>query len=54
MDAKVGSTEVAHLESALSKPVHHNPTGTVTLLEGDEVILIPTPSPDPCGKRSFT
>ncbi|KAJ5763057.1 hypothetical protein N7533_001738 [Penicillium manginii] len=48
MDAKVGSTEVAHLESALSKPVHHNPTGTVTLLEGDEVILIPTPSPDPC------
>ncbi|KAJ5999996.1 hypothetical protein N7481_000405 [Penicillium waksmanii] len=47
MDAKNGTTEVAHLESALSKPGHHNSTGTVTLLEGGEIILIPTPSPDP-------
>ncbi|KAJ5404192.1 hypothetical protein N7509_004063 [Penicillium cosmopolitanum] len=47
MDIKAGTTEVAHLESALSKPTHHNSTGTVTLLEGGEIILIPTPSPDP-------
>lgn len=50
MDIKAGTTEVAHLESALSKPTHHNSTGTVTLLEGGEIILIPTPSPDPRGK----
>jgi hypothetical protein len=39
----------AHLEFAMSKPEYHNPTGTVTLLEEGEVILIPTPSPDPRG-----
>ncbi|KAL4864255.1 hypothetical protein BDV12DRAFT_201295 [Aspergillus spectabilis] len=47
MDIKQGSTEVAHHELALPKPELHNPTGTVTLLEDGEIILIPTPSPDP-------
>jgi hypothetical protein len=50
MDAK--EPNQAHLEFAMSKPEHHNPIGTVTLLEEGEVILIPTPSPDPRGKSS--
>lgn len=53
MDVKGGTTEVAHLESALSKPAPHNSAGTVTLLEGGEIILIPTPSPDPRGKQTL-
>lgn len=45
--------QTAHVELALSKPEHENPTGTVTLLEEGEIILIPTPSPDPRGRSSY-
>ncbi|KAJ5883913.1 uncharacterized protein N7473_010799 [Penicillium subrubescens] len=40
-------TQTIHDEVTASKAEHHNPTGTVTLLEDGEIILIPTPSPDP-------
>jgi hypothetical protein len=45
-------TQTIHDEVTASKAEHHNPTGTVTLLEDGEIILIPTPSPDPRGKGS--
>lgn len=49
MDTKE-ATEAAHHELAISKRQHQNPTGTVTLVEDGEIILIPTPSPDPRGQ----
>lgn len=49
VDSKERPMEVAHEEFAMSKPEQTNPTGTVTLLEEGEIILIPTPSPDPRG-----
>jgi DNA-binding transcriptional MocR family regulator len=49
MDVKE-TTDTVHNELAITKPQHHNPTGTVTLLEDGEVVLIPTPSLDPRGE----
>ncbi|KAJ5088269.1 hypothetical protein N7456_011885 [Penicillium angulare] len=47
VDVKDEGAEIAHHELSISKPAHQNASGTVTLLENGEIILIPTPSPDP-------
>lgn len=52
MDKGAGATH--HEELALAKEVaRHQATGTVRLIDDGEVILIPTPSPDPRGMDSF-
>ena len=33
-----------------AKPLHGDPVGTVQLFDHNEIVLIPTPSPDPRGK----
>ena len=43
--------DAAHHEFAVTKDTAQNvPTGTVKLVEDGEIVLIPTPSPDPRGK----
>lgn len=50
-----GADAVHHEEFALAKEAAtHNATGTVRLIEDGEVILIPTPSPDPRGIYIYT
>lgn len=39
----------AHDEVRATKTAHQDAVGTVRLLDADEVVLIPTPSPDPRG-----
>lgn len=46
--------DATHHELAMEKSLKHhgkgsNPTGTVKLVEDGEIVLIPTPSPDPRG-----
>lgn len=48
MDTKSGS--MVHVEDPEQKVQHVDPVGTVRLIEDGEVVLIPTPSPDPRGK----
>lgn len=49
-----GADATHHEELALAKEAAQNQaTGTVRLIEDGEVILIPTPSPDPRGMNSF-
>ena len=49
-----GADATHHEELALAKEAaRHQATGTVRLIEDGEVILIPTPSPDPRGMESF-
>jgi hypothetical protein len=51
MDKNADATH--HEELALAKEAaRHQATGTVRLIEDGEVILIPTPSPDPRGMNS--
>ena len=45
--------DATHHELAKPKGGQHNPTGTVKLVEDGEVVLIPTPSPDPRGMVIF-
>jgi hypothetical protein len=40
----------AHDEIQDIKPIHHDTVGTVRLVDADELVLIPTPSPDPRGE----
>ena len=43
--------DAAHHEFAITKDSAQNvPTGTVKLVEDGEIVLIPTPSPDPRGR----
>lgn len=49
-----GADATHHEELALSKEAtKHQASGTVRLIEDGEVILIPTPSPDPKGMDIF-
>lgn len=49
-----GPDATHHEELVLAKEAaRHQATGTVRLIEDGEVILIPTPSPDPRGMESF-
>jgi hypothetical protein len=48
MSAKEQETYV-HADFVPVKTVHHETIGTVRLIEHQEVVLIPTPSPDPRG-----
>lgn len=45
--ANISHVELAYDEKPLSKP-----TGLVALYKGDQLVLIPTPSPDPRGTSS--
>lgn len=46
--------DAAHHEFTVTKDSAQNvPTGTVKLVEDGEIVLIPTPSPDPRGKVSI-
>lgn len=48
-----GADATHYEELALAKEAaKHRATGTVRLIEDGEVILIPTPSPDPRGMNS--
>ncbi|RAL05955.1 MFS transporter [Aspergillus ibericus CBS 121593] len=51
MDDK--DVDATHLELAKPKAGHQNPTGTVKLVEDGEIVLIPTPSPDPRDPLNF-
>jgi len=48
MDTK-DSGSIGHIEIRDKKPIYHDAVGTVRLVDADEVVLIPTPSPDPRG-----
>jgi hypothetical protein len=47
MDSKLN--DVAHIEIHGAKLANIGPVGTVHLIEAGELVLIPTPSPDPRG-----
>lgn len=53
MDAK-DDVSVTHADAVLEnlKVSHVDPVGTVRLIDHNEVVLIPTPSPDPRGEIS--
>lgn len=52
MDLK-DNGEVVQSEVTDLKPVHVDPVGTVRLIDHNELVLIPTPSPDPRGTLTF-
>jgi hypothetical protein len=43
---------VTHTDIAYAKNIPIGPVGTVLLIDHNEVVLIPTPSPDPRGKSA--
>ena len=53
MDAK-DAVSVTHADAIDEnvKTNHADPVGTVRLIDHNEVVLIPTPSPDPRGENS--
>jgi hypothetical protein len=53
MDIKDLSHTV-HDEEVVQKPIQHDAVGTVRLVNADEIVLIPTPSPDPRGMHWWT